>query len=92
MQNFQDTFKARKRSFISAFSVCTTVPLTLCTQINRKSRKCIILITLIFYQFTPMYVPNYLSNVPAQDFSSYVRRSYKKIIRRAVFVNVEKIL
>ena len=27
MQNFQDTFKARKRSFISAFSICMTVPL-----------------------------------------------------------------
>ena len=27
MRNFQDTFKARKRSFISAFSICMTVPL-----------------------------------------------------------------
>ena len=27
MQNFQDTFEARKRSFISAFSICMTVPL-----------------------------------------------------------------
>ena len=29
MQNFQDTFETRKRSFISAFSICMTVPLTL---------------------------------------------------------------
>ena len=27
MQNFQGTFETRKRSFISAFSVCMTVPL-----------------------------------------------------------------
>ena len=27
MQNFQDTFKTRKRSFISAFSIFMTVPL-----------------------------------------------------------------
>ena len=27
MQNFQDTFEKRKRSFISAFSICMTVPL-----------------------------------------------------------------
>ena len=27
MRNFQDTFKWRKRSFISAFSICMTVPL-----------------------------------------------------------------
>ena len=29
MRNFQDTFKTRKRSFISAFSIYMTVPLTL---------------------------------------------------------------
>ena len=28
MRNFQDTFKSRKRSFISALSICMTVPLT----------------------------------------------------------------
>ena len=28
MRNFQDTFEARKRSFISSFSICMTVPLT----------------------------------------------------------------
>ena len=28
MRNFQDTFKSRKRSFISALSICITVPLT----------------------------------------------------------------
>ena len=27
MRNFQDTFEIRKRSFISAFSICMTVPL-----------------------------------------------------------------
>ena len=29
MQNFHDTFKTRKRSFVSVFSICITVPLTL---------------------------------------------------------------
>ena len=27
MRNFQNTFETRKRSFISAFSICMTVPL-----------------------------------------------------------------
>ena len=27
MQNFQDTFETRKRSFINAFSICMTVSL-----------------------------------------------------------------
>ena len=27
MQNFQDTFETRKQSFISAFSICMTVPI-----------------------------------------------------------------
>ena len=27
MRNFQDTFETRKQSFISAFSICMTVPL-----------------------------------------------------------------
>ena len=27
MQNFQDSFETHKRSFISAFSICMTVPL-----------------------------------------------------------------
>ena len=29
MQNFQNSFETRKRSFIRAFSICMTVPLTL---------------------------------------------------------------
>ena len=29
MQNFQDGFEIRKRSFISAFSICMTVPLNM---------------------------------------------------------------
>ena len=29
MQNFQDTFEIRKRSFISTFSICMTVSLNL---------------------------------------------------------------
>ena len=28
MRNFQDTFETRKRSFISAFSICMAVPLS----------------------------------------------------------------
>ena len=27
MQNFQDTFETSKQAFISAFSICMTVPL-----------------------------------------------------------------
>ena len=27
MRNFRDTFETRKRSFISAFSICMTVPI-----------------------------------------------------------------
>ena len=26
MRNFQDTFETRKRSFVSAFSICMTIP------------------------------------------------------------------
>ena len=29
MRNVQDTFETRKRSFVSAFSICMTVPLKL---------------------------------------------------------------
>ena len=36
MQNFQDTFEARKRSFIRAFSICITVPLIMETEKNLK--------------------------------------------------------
>ena len=28
MRNFMDTFETRKRSFISAFAICMTVPLS----------------------------------------------------------------
>ena len=35
MRNFQDTFETRKRSFISAFSIYLTVPLTSST--SRKN-------------------------------------------------------
>ena len=34
MRNFQDTFEARKRSFISGFSVCMNVPLMFYEQIK----------------------------------------------------------
>ena len=40
MGNFQDTFETRRRSFISAFSICMSVPL-----INGISHK-----TLSLYQ------------------------------------------
>ena len=30
MRNIPDTFETRKRSFISAFSICMTVPLIAC--------------------------------------------------------------
>ena len=34
MRNFQDTFKTRKQSLISAFSICITGPLTNKIEIN----------------------------------------------------------
>ena len=41
MQKFQDTFETRKQSFISAFSICVTVPLSISvsrTEINIWSK------------------------------------------------------
>ena len=35
MQNFQNTFETRKRSFVSAFSFCMTVPL-ICQAVMSK--------------------------------------------------------
>ena len=40
MQNFEDTFETRKRSFLSAFLICMTVPL--------KSPKSFVTIFLTF--------------------------------------------
>ena len=34
MQNFQDTFETQKRTFISAFSICMSVPLSHGTKIR----------------------------------------------------------
>ena len=41
MQNFQDSFEIRKRSFISTFSICMTLPLILCSrsQIGNLTKK-----------------------------------------------------
>ena len=36
MPNFQDTFKTRKQSIISAFSICIIAPLKV---INKKNKK-----------------------------------------------------
>ena len=38
MRNFQDTFKTRKRSFISTFSICMTVPLKI---VQRNDIDCV---------------------------------------------------
>ena len=50
MRNFQDTFESLKRSFISAFSICMTVPLNKGKQttndeqqIYYKTRVCVLL-------------------------------------------------
>ena len=45
MRNFQDTFKTRKRSFISAFLIGMTVPLN---NIIVKERKSFINISISF--------------------------------------------
>ena len=34
MRNFQDTFETRKRSFISAFSICMPIPLNSMHSVN----------------------------------------------------------
>ena len=39
MQNFQATFETRKRSFISTFSICMTVPLRLGIKLAMKQIK-----------------------------------------------------
>ena len=40
MQNFQDFFETRKRSLISAFSVCMTVPLKVFLfKVNNRSTR-----------------------------------------------------
>ena len=36
MRNFQDTFETPKRSFISAFSICMTVPLSISEVIDSE--------------------------------------------------------
>ena len=36
MRNFQDTLETHKRSFISAFSICMTVPLSFNSYKNRQ--------------------------------------------------------
>ena len=45
MRNFQDTFETRKRSFISAFSICMTVPLnvSLGNEFDKKSSNSLLL-------------------------------------------------
>ena len=40
MRNFQDIFGTRKRSFISAFPICMTVPLNKGRFLHAKSRSC----------------------------------------------------
>ena len=37
MRNFQDTFETRNQSFISAFSICMTVPLIPTSKYNIKN-------------------------------------------------------
>ena len=38
MRNFQNNFEIRKRSFISAFSICMTVPLSDFGQNNENTK------------------------------------------------------
>ena len=46
MRNFQDTFETRKRSYISAFPVCMTVPLKHPFQIFQNEEKYLLTQTL----------------------------------------------
>ena len=55
MRYFQDTFETRKRSFISAFSICMTVPLRQikwCVQNETITKNGVLpVITLFFSKF-----------------------------------------
>ena len=48
MQNFPDTFETRKRSFISAFSICMTVPLKFQNGFSLKQPKSKISLPQVF--------------------------------------------
>ena len=51
MQNFVDAFKTSKQSFIGAFSVCMTTPLTLYRMEGEGGKK-------VPYQFSPVTSTN----------------------------------
>ena len=51
MLNFQNTFKTRKRSFISAFSICVTVPFRSKKACGLKTAESIIYVKECFYMF-----------------------------------------
>ena len=64
MRNFHDTFETNKRSFISAFSICMTVPLNRQNHIffmsNRKllNEKFLIVMNLQYcYQASLLFLP-----------------------------------
>ena len=63
MRNFQDTFETRNRSFISAFSICMTVPLN-------QIRHCLTGHNQIWhYFFIKKYERKYFNDLQNQNFS-----------------------
>ena len=49
MQNFQDTFETSKRSLISAFTICMTVPLKTRAAMNGKISVFIYVEAIIYF-------------------------------------------
>ena len=47
MRNFQGTFETPKQSFISAFSICMTVPLRFDMDTNKLNVKCLSIMIVI---------------------------------------------
>ena len=72
MRNFQDTFETRKRSFISAFSNCMTVPLSMIQFLNTAK------LALVFC------ISNNLLKKSYAKFGKYINLQKKKIIKKKI--------
>ena len=80
MRNFQDTFETRKRSFISTFSICMTVPLMenfiFCAVSVFQARR--------GYETTKTCLP--LSYLKKSKYPNYRDQSYRKIFIEVIEV------
>ena len=76
MRNFQDTFETRKRLFISAFSICMTVPLRK-TQASTKS------VNMDIWVVGPSNQVFDYQNF--QNFGSFCHNTCRSLKRRAIW-------